>query len=57
MRPEVAHCYLALGRLCRRMDRGQEAQEHLTTATSMYSDMGMTYWLEKAEAEMTKPGG
>jgi hypothetical protein len=26
------------------------AQEHLTTATAMYREMGMTYWLEKAEA-------
>jgi hypothetical protein len=29
----------------------QEAQEHLTTATTMYREMGMTYWLERAEAE------
>ena len=28
------------------------AQEHLTTATTMYREMGMTYWLEKAETEM-----
>jgi hypothetical protein len=25
-------------------------REHLATATTMYRDMGMTYWLEKAEA-------
>ncbi len=24
----------------------------LTTATTMYREMGMTYWLEKAETEM-----
>jgi len=35
---------------CRR--RREQAQEHLTTATTMYREMGMTYWLEKAEAEM-----
>jgi hypothetical protein len=29
-------------------------KEHLTTATTMYRDMGMTYWLEKAEAEMAE---
>jgi hypothetical protein len=28
------------------------AQEHLTTATTMYREMGMVYWLEQAEAEM-----
>jgi hypothetical protein len=27
------------------------AQDHLATATTMYREMGMTYWLEKAEAE------
>jgi tetratricopeptide (TPR) repeat protein len=53
MRPEVAHCHLALGRLSRRTGRRQEAQEYLTAATTMYRDMGMTYWLEKAEAELT----
>jgi hypothetical protein len=30
----------------------QEAQEHFTTATTMYREMDMRFWLEKAEAEM-----
>jgi phage FluMu protein Com len=30
----------------------EQAREHLTTATTMYSDMGMRFWLEQAEAEM-----
>jgi hypothetical protein len=29
-----------------------EAREQLTTATAMYREMGMTFWLEKAEAEL-----
>ena len=29
-----------------------KAQEHLTTATTMYREMGMTFWLEKADAEL-----
>ena len=28
------------------------AQEHLTTATTMYREMSMTYWLGQAEAEL-----
>ncbi len=28
-----------------------EADEHFATAISMYREMGMTYWLEKAETE------
>ena len=50
MRPLVAHCHLGLGRLYRRTDEREQAHEHLATATTMYRDMGMTYWLEKAEA-------
>ena len=40
------------GKLSRRTGQREQANEHLTTATTMYRDMGMTYWLEKAEAEM-----
>jgi tetratricopeptide (TPR) repeat protein len=52
MRPLVAHCHLGLGKLYRRTDKREQAHEHLTTATTMYREMGMTYWLEKAEVEM-----
>jgi len=51
MRPLVAHCHLGLGKLYRRTGKREQAQEHLTIATTMYREMGMTYWLEKAEAE------
>src|SRR5262245_5437371 len=51
MRPLVAHCHLGLGRLSRRTGKQQEAQEHLKIATTMYREMGMTYWLDRAEAE------
>ena len=53
MRPLAAHCYLGLGKLYRRMNSRDQAREHLTTATTMYADMGMQFWLEKAEAELT----
>jgi hypothetical protein len=54
MRPLVAHCHLGLGKLYHRTDKREQAQEHLATATTMYRDMGMTYWLQKIEAEMRK---
>jgi len=54
MRPLVAHCHLGLGKLYRRTGRRELAHEHVTTATTMYHEMGMTYWLEKAESEVTK---
>jgi class 3 adenylate cyclase/tetratricopeptide (TPR) repeat protein len=56
MRPLVAHCHLGLGKLYRRTGKREQAQEHLATATTMYREMGMTYWLEKAEAEMRELG-
>ena len=43
---------MPLGRLYRRTGNQQQAREHLTTATTMYREMGMTYWLEQAELEM-----
>jgi class 3 adenylate cyclase/tetratricopeptide (TPR) repeat protein len=52
MRPLVAHCHLGLGKLYRRTGKRDQAQEHLTTATTMYREMDMRFWLEKAEAEM-----
>jgi len=51
MRPLVAHCHLGLGKLYRRTGKREQAQQHLTKATTMYREMGMTYWREKAEAE------
>src|SRR5436309_11707184 len=56
MRPLVAHCYLGLGKLARRTGQREQAQEHLTTATTMYRDMAMRFWLEQAQAEITQTG-
>jgi tetratricopeptide (TPR) repeat protein len=51
MRPLVAHCHLGLGKLYARTDNREQAQEHLGTATTMYREMDMRFWLEQAEAE------
>jgi tetratricopeptide (TPR) repeat protein len=52
MRPLIAHCHLGLGKLYRRTGQREQAHEHLTSATMMYRDMDMPFWLEQAEAEM-----
>jgi hypothetical protein len=52
MRPLAAHCDLGLGKLYRRTGKREQAQKHFTTATTMYHEMGMTYWLEQAESQM-----
>jgi len=46
---KVLSRHLGLGKFYRRTGQREQAQEHLTTATTMYREMGMTYWLEKAE--------
>jgi tetratricopeptide (TPR) repeat protein len=48
MRPLAAHCYFGLANLYRRIGKREPAREHLTTAATMYREMGMTFWLEKA---------
>jgi tetratricopeptide (TPR) repeat protein len=50
MCPLVAHCHLGLGKLYLRTGKRQQAQEHLATATTMYREMDMRFWLEQAEA-------
>ena len=51
MRPLVARCHHGLAKIGWTTDDRVVAREELATAVVMYRDMGMTYWLEKAEAE------
>jgi tetratricopeptide (TPR) repeat protein len=55
MRPVVAHCHLGLGKLDRRAGKREQAQEHLRTATTMYREMDMRFWLDQADAELHQP--
>jgi hypothetical protein len=50
MRPLVAHCHLGLGDLYRRTGDQAKAEERLVGAKALYREMGMSFWLEKAEA-------
>jgi tetratricopeptide (TPR) repeat protein len=56
MRPLAAHCHLGLGRLYRRAGDSVTAEEHLQTASTMYREMGMTFWREQAEAAIAEVG-
>jgi class 3 adenylate cyclase/tetratricopeptide (TPR) repeat protein len=56
MRPLLAHCHLGLAKLYRRSGKREQAQEHLATATTMYREMDMRFYLEQAEAESMEPG-
>jgi hypothetical protein len=55
MRPLVAHCHFGLSKLYCRTDDHAKAREELTAAATMYREMDMRYWLEKAEAELGPP--
>ena len=52
MRPLVAHCHLGLAKVYLRTGKREQAREHLATATTMYREMDMRFWLEQAEAEL-----
>ena len=54
MRPLVAHCHRGLGTLHRRTGDRQQAQEHLATAATMYSEMGMRFYLAQAETQLNE---
>ena len=57
MRPLAAHCHLGLGKLFHRTGDRAKAAEHLTIAATMYREMDMGVWLERAEAELNPPLG
>ena len=50
MRPLIAHCHLGLGKLSARLGKHDQSRKHLTDARSMYTEMGMPFWLQQAEA-------
>jgi tetratricopeptide (TPR) repeat protein len=50
-RPFEAHCHLSLAKLYARTGKREQARQHLTTATAMYREMDMWFYLEQAEAE------
>jgi tetratricopeptide (TPR) repeat protein len=51
MRPLVAHCRFSLGKLYGRAG-DRRATDNLAMAMSLFDEMGMRFWFEKAEAEM-----
>ena len=51
MRPLIAHCHFGLGKIYRRTGERDSARDQLVTAMAMYRDMGMPFWLKRAERE------
>ena len=48
MRPLIAHCHFGLGKLYQKTGKHDQSREHLGTATTMYREMDMRYWLDQA---------
>jgi class 3 adenylate cyclase/tetratricopeptide (TPR) repeat protein len=48
MRPLTAHCHLGLGTLYNKNGKRDQAREHLTAAATMYREMDMPFWVERA---------
>ena len=49
MRPLAAHCHLGLGKMFHRTGDRARAAGHLTIAATMYREMDMRFWLERAK--------
>jgi tetratricopeptide (TPR) repeat protein len=56
MRPLQAHCHLGLGTLHVKTGQREQARTELSTATELYRDMDMTFWLPQAEAALAQAG-
>jgi tetratricopeptide (TPR) repeat protein len=52
MRPLAAQCLLGLGRLHRRTGQREQAGRELADAMAQFSAMGMTLWVERAQAAL-----
>jgi len=56
MRPLVAHCNVALGKLYRQTGDRRLATQYFGDGIAMMRQMGMGLWLERAEAELKELG-
>jgi tetratricopeptide (TPR) repeat protein len=50
MRPLVAHCHFGLGRLAAPGGRSAREEAHLETAARLFTEMGMTFWLQQVKS-------
>jgi tetratricopeptide (TPR) repeat protein len=54
MRPLQAHCHRGLGTLYGMTGQREQARTALSTASEMYRDMEMTFWLPETEAALAQ---
>jgi hypothetical protein len=51
LRPRIAHCHLGLATFYRRTGDRERVEAHVTAATTMYREMKMSLWLERATSK------
>ena len=56
MRPLLARCHLGIGRLYLRAGDRDRADDHLLTATRLFSAMDMPLWLRQAASSLREVG-
>jgi hypothetical protein len=54
MRPLQAHCHRGLGTVYAAIGQRAQACTELSTATTLYRAMDMTFWLPQAEAALAQ---
>jgi hypothetical protein len=47
-----AHCHFGLGKLHAKTGEREEAEQHRATATTLYREMDMRFWPDKAETAL-----
>jgi len=56
MRPLLARCHLGIGRLYVRAGDRDRAEDHLLTATRLFTAMDMPFWLRQAASSLSELG-
>ena len=54
MRPLQAHCHRGLGTLYAATNQREQSRTALSTASALYRDMDMTFWLPQTEAALAR---
>jgi hypothetical protein len=52
MRPLLGHCHLELGELAFRGGEGERARGETRAALSIYRELSMPYWAQRAERQL-----
>jgi tetratricopeptide (TPR) repeat protein len=55
LRPLAAQCHIGLGKRYLQVGQQASAESHLNTAAALFRELGMQFWLERAQSELASP--